>query len=260
MLHRVRAIKEIPNIDHEQLHGKAVVGALEGLDVEFTAPCLSDVLWRYMDFTKFVLMLHTRSLHFASASAFEDPYEGTWPHTMTGELEGVRTPGHPAHRVFINCWTRLEHESEALWKIYCPEGRGVAIRTDTESLLYSFIDTVPGVLAAICYLDYERERMPVDSIAPYIHKRKSFEYEQEVRAIVLTDAWDDMQNNRDSHRRTYNVDLTMLIKKVVVHPQALPGLVDAIESMLNHYSLDVSVERSRRSPGFRPTIDWEFEP
>ena len=257
---RVGTVHEIPNIDHEQLQGKAVAGALEGLDLEFTPPCLSDVLWRYMDFTKFVLMLHTRSLYFASANDFEDPYEGTWPNTMTDELEGVPIPGHPVHRVFINCWTRLKYESEALWKIYCPEGQGVAIKTDAKSLLYSFMDTIPGVLATICYLDYERGKMRVDSIAPYVHKRRSFEYEQEVRAIVLTDAWDDMQNNRDSHCRTYNVDLTMLIKKIVVHPQALPGLVDAVKSMLSHYSLDIPVEQSQRSPGLRPTIDWEFEP
>ena len=235
-------------------------GVLEDLDVEFTAPCLSDVLWRYMDFTKFVLMLHTRSLYFTKAIDFEDPYEGTWPHTMTNEIENSRIPGHPAHRVFINCWTRSEFESEALWQTYCPGGQGVAIRTNTESLLYSFTDIIPGILAVIRYLDYERERIPVDSIAPYIHKRKSFEYEQEVRAIILTDASDDIQHNRDSHCRTYNVDLTMLIKKVIIHPQALPGLVDAVESMLNYYGLETPVEQSQKIPGFRPTIDWEFEP
>ena len=37
------------------------------------------VLWRYMDFTKFVSLLEKSSLFFARADKLEDPFEGYLP-------------------------------------------------------------------------------------------------------------------------------------------------------------------------------------
>jgi len=36
-------------------------------------------LWRYMDFTKFMSLLETKSLWFNRSDRFDDPFEGTYP-------------------------------------------------------------------------------------------------------------------------------------------------------------------------------------
>lgn len=42
----------------------------------FSVPCESTILWRYIDFGKFVSMLLTKSLYFTKVSKFNDPFEG----------------------------------------------------------------------------------------------------------------------------------------------------------------------------------------
>ena len=42
----------------------------------YTVPKSDDVLWRYMDFPKFVALLRDRALFFAAAELFKDPFEG----------------------------------------------------------------------------------------------------------------------------------------------------------------------------------------
>ncbi len=45
--------------------------------VLFRAPANeSERIWRYMDFTKFVSMLHSESLFFCRADKLSDPFEG----------------------------------------------------------------------------------------------------------------------------------------------------------------------------------------
>ncbi len=40
----------------------------------------------------------------------------------------------------INCWHMADHESMAMWKLYSPDGRGVAIRSSVDRLLKCFPD------------------------------------------------------------------------------------------------------------------------
>lgn len=49
-------------------------------------------IWRYMDFTKFVNILETKSLFFVRSDKFEDPYEGSYPkYYRAGHLENLFT-------------------------------------------------------------------------------------------------------------------------------------------------------------------------
>jgi len=42
-------------------------------------PPAETVLWRYLDFTKFVSMLDSSSLFFTRCDLFDDPFEGSYP-------------------------------------------------------------------------------------------------------------------------------------------------------------------------------------
>ena len=46
---------------------------------EFEQPNENERVWRYMDFTKLVSLLHSRTLYFARADKFDDPFEGSYP-------------------------------------------------------------------------------------------------------------------------------------------------------------------------------------
>jgi hypothetical protein len=44
---------------------------------DFPAGSLDATIWRYIDFTKLVSILNSRSLFFARADQFDDPFEGS---------------------------------------------------------------------------------------------------------------------------------------------------------------------------------------
>ena len=46
---------------------------------EFHSPPSEAVLWRYMDFTKFVSLLDRQALFFARSDKLGDPFEGSFP-------------------------------------------------------------------------------------------------------------------------------------------------------------------------------------
>lgn len=113
------------------------------------------VLWRYMDFPKFVSLLKESALWFSRADLLGDPLEGSF--TLAREAERQRllaeAPDDSARRelqetfrhnsrvsadsrlmVYINCWHHGSHESMALWQGY---GRGpyaVAVRSTLGAL------------------------------------------------------------------------------------------------------------------------------
>lgn len=78
-----------------------------------------------------------------------------------------------------------DDESAALWDEYAPTGEGVAIESDVGRM----IDALSGspeviFVGAIRYIGYQKEPIPEgNSYNPFLHKRRSFIHEKELRAI-----------------------------------------------------------------------------
>src|SRR5438132_14095582 len=89
-------------------------------------------IWRYLDFTKFVALLDSRSLFFARVSTLEDPFEGSFPpaQSVMERVIGAFPPGlvpkgarielEPGiqdvwktmrYWAMVNCWHASSHES-----------------------------------------------------------------------------------------------------------------------------------------------------
>jgi hypothetical protein len=179
------------------------------------------VVWRYIDFVKFVSLVDTRTLHLARADMLQDPFEGSLTQAImmaraAGDTHMQRAFGaHVADRVrgqrgyvFVNCWSMSEHESAAMWPLYLERGQGVAIRSTFRRLCQS-LSRVPlaedpdngGLYAGrVEYIDYATESFKTlvadDSnvLSPFWHKRKSFEHEHEVRVLW----WDGESLNANS--------------------------------------------------------------
>ena len=117
------------------------------------------VLWRYMDFPRFVSMLKEGALWFSRADLLGDPLEGSF--TQAREIERQRLLENPPEgrtreeledvfrhnarvtsegrlHVYINCWHRGSYESMALWQGYGGGPYAIAVRT-TVGLLDSVL-------------------------------------------------------------------------------------------------------------------------
>lgn len=225
------------------------------------------VLWRYMDFTKFIALLETRSLFFARADSLGDPFEGALPQK---NMEERYTNLHPelqeaismspflvssllrqfTRLTWVSCWHEGSHESEAMWKLYSSAHGGIAIKTDFNAFVRSFntgqsSETIH--FGRVQYLDYATDLIPEDRLlSPYLHKRKSFEHEREVRAIVQdvpTGQIATLSQDADIGI-SYEVDLNRLVQEVIIDPFAPGWLYDLVNLIAIRYNLDAPIVKS----------------
>ena len=229
----------------------------------FEPPEDDAVLWRYMDFTKFVSLLETQSLFFASADKLGDPFEGAYskvnvalrPMLYEGKIpeSALRLWAAFAKetRRFtkISCWHEADHESAAMWRLYSREHDGIAIKTDFKSLNQSFTCSDSIFIGKVKYVDYDRTFIPEGStFFPYLHKRQSFEHEREVRAITqnlpVRDGKIDLSQEVSVIGAYYTVNISLLIKEVIVAPYADDWFVKLVQLVAARYDLRANVNRS----------------
>jgi len=226
-------------------------------------------IWRYMDFTKFVSLLDRQSLFFARADTMPDPFEGSYS-KETVRLRPVRHRGIPKEALdkmavfsreirrftLLNCWHISENESAAMWKLYLKTDEGVAIRSTfrrlADSLRVCAEHTV--YVGKVKYIDYETEWLPEgNSFYPFLHKRRSFEHERELRAVIQEPPFVEMGRVPDSRidltqptpdaGAYVSIDVDLLVERVFVSPTAPAWFHELVSSVVRKYGLDKEVKR-----------------
>lgn len=223
-------------------------------------------LWRYMSFTKFVSLLDKSALFFARADKLSDPFEGSYSpvnvalrptiyaeyadSTAVERRSTAMATLRNLRRFFLlNCWHQNDHESEAMWKLYSGERDGIAVRCTFQSLKQSLTSEESIYVGRVSYVDYKSTFIPErNAMSAYFHKRKSFEHENEVRAICMK-----LPEGGNTGRPVLDicdvglyldVDLSQLIEEVVVAPYAEDWFFELIESVASQYQLEAAVRRS----------------
>ena len=230
-------------------------------------PADNTVLWRYMDFTKFVSLLDRSALFFTRADKLGDPFEGSLPHPTRhaarqfheGYPDNLQTMFNAIKQksqyMLISCWHENDRESAAMWRLYSKDDSGIAIKTTFHSFKRSFTCSAEVLIGQISYLDYETDTFTYNSpLAPFLSKRKSFEHEREVRAIIQTPPPEDGKAEKGKQivcsegtfdvGNYYKVDLSLLVQEVVVAPYAPDWLLELIKAVATRYDLMASVKKS----------------
>ena len=223
------------------------------------------LVWRYMDFTKFFSLISTITLFLCRADQLGDPFEGSYSkaniqlrpevykdipkdsskkmqHQISAFARWIR------QWTYINCWHMSDYESAAMWKLYAKSNEAIAIQTSYENLVNSLPESV--YVGLVQYIDYEKDWLPEGySFYPFMHKRKSFAHENEVRIIhqdyptsekgVLV----DVQNDCDGI--SIAVDLNILIDKVYVAPTAPTWYLNLVKEVLKKYKINKMLNLSK---------------
>jgi len=249
-----------------------------------TTPKENAPLWRYLDFTKFVSMLDSNGLWFTRSDKLPDKYEGMYTHANV-EAERrflasiLKTTALPKQmrtmqqvqtlikkQLYVNCWYVHKHQSAAMWKTFLKSNEGVAIRTSYKRLKQSVssfrFDLFPTMIA---YLDYAREKMDTKNVLiPFANKRKSFEYEREMRLIYASrfvsqeegaearqcrktgKPFKEWKRPHGKRAAGFNVptEIDVLIERVYVAPTTELWFQSLVESVLLKYGLNKEVIRS----------------
>lgn len=164
------------------------------------------VLWRYMDFAKFVQFLETQSLWFLRADQFEDPLEGTYTDAEVEHLTALdaanglpqrgilRGPKYMRSFAYVNCWRKGEGESLAMWDLYGKGNGVIAVKTTVGNFKMALAESQHRTfLGEVKYIDWARPYWDNNILAMCFRKDLSYQHEAEVRAVI----WDPEIINRN---------------------------------------------------------------
>ena len=142
----------------------------------------NQIIWRYMDFTKFLSMLQYQALFFCTCAKMQemDPFEGRYPRKNIENLEletdFLRLPNRYVFKandykdnflqnVGINCWHANDTENAAMWRMYLSSQEGIAIKSSIRRLKESFDDNQEDVIyiGDIKYNNYELGKININT-------------------------------------------------------------------------------------------------
>lgn len=234
---------------------------------EFEEPSDETIIWRYVDFTKFISYLERNALFFVRSDQLSDKYEGKfteadakqWEERLQSKTKLNQMEIYDRIRKIVNIssWHINDTESAAMWEICLQSNEGVAIKSTFKRLKDSFLlhkeDDI--FLGKVKYIDYSRAGIPKGNIFnPFLYKRKSFEHERELRAVILKFA-----SHEDAFEKPIlyvdpkwfgiyvKTDLDMLIDTIVVSPSVPDWFIDLVTSIMKKYGLSKKVEQSELS-------------
>lgn len=218
---------------------------------------LTNHVWRYMSFSKFVWTVQNKCLWLSRADLLGDP----WEISLSGEQLQLVINRHPIspvgepiresanerteriinywrNKTFVNCWNMSTHESNALWQIYCKNTDGVVLQTTFEKL-----NSIKGQysLHPVTYPIPGSNRKTPTHTDLVTKKRPMFKYEEEVR-IVYFDENDEIEATNGVQLK---FDFEQNIESVRVHPQADSVFFETVQFIVETYT-----------PNFKGEVTW----
>jgi hypothetical protein len=209
------------------------------------------IVWKYLDLSKFLDLLLSQKLFMSRSDKFEDQYEGTFSEPTFEEIKKLAANNpeflnyYKTHRekVAISSWHINEYESFAMWQIFTQNSEGLAIQS-TIGRLQKALEPEKNLkqyIGQVNYIDYKKEYIPFDDLFfPFLFKRKSFQYEREVR--IISDTSDTKININDGIK--INVDISQLIDKIYIHPKSENWYKNLVIELVSKLGFDIEIEKS----------------
>jgi hypothetical protein len=223
---------------------------------EVKTPADEKIIWRYLSLEKYIDLLYRKQLFLCRLDKFNDPWEGEWTEAYKVRnifarecLEGNEGLINNFFKTqyFISCWHLSEHESIAMWKIYSSEHAGIAIKTTIGRLKNSLTDVNQQLhIGEVEYIDDHFNYKEKEQNKYFHHfgglsetciKRKSFDYEKEVRLIEC---------NQKKPESSY-VDLNLqFIEEIRLSPLMEDAFVESIKALSEKFDIEPRcIEKSK---------------
>jgi hypothetical protein len=209
------------------------------------------IVWKYLDLSKFLDMLLSQQLFMSRSDKFEDQYEGTFSEPTFEEIKKIAANKpefldyYKSHRekVVISSWHINEYESFAMCQIFTKNNEGLAIQSTIGRLKEALQpeNRIEQYIGNVNYIDYKKEYIPFDdAFFPFLFKRKSFQYEREVR--IISDV--STKNISVNDGLKINVDLSQLIEKIYIHPKSENWYKKLVIELVSKLNFNIEIEKS----------------
>jgi hypothetical protein len=218
-------------------------------------------LWKYFRLERFISMLSESRIHFASANQFVDPFEGAVavqlnvppPDPRYAEMESTERAFFELKRLTkISCWHQAAYESDAMWKLYAGEHKGIAICTTPDRMRAAFkpfrLRPEYGVedlwAGSVEYVDLTLVRMRVDMLGRFFFKHRAFEWEREFRLAISLRMAEEFGVQVPPDGIFVDVDISVLIDRIVLGSTTTAEERSIVGDQVRRFGLDDRLEMS----------------
>ena len=209
------------------------------------------IVWKYLDLSKFLDLLLSKKLFMSRSDKFEDQYEGTFSEPTYEEIKKLAIDNpeflnfYKTHRekVVVSSWHINEYESFAMWQIFTQNSEGLAIQSTVGRLQKALLpeQNFKQYIGEVNYIDYKKEYIPFDDLFfPFLFKRKSFQYEGEVR--IISDISETNIKINDGLK--IDIDINELIEKIYIHPKSENWYKNLVIQLVKQLGFDFEIEKS----------------
>lgn len=200
---------------------------------------LDQPIYRFTTFEQFLDILTTNKLTLVKPTKWEDPYENyiLKCHYKNKNNENINV-SNLMDQIFAQCWTSCE-ESDALWRIYSKDSKGLRLQTTIRKLLDTIFDDtdmksiITSFIGKVEYLsiedieEYLSDKETINNLffndltnrlrcESLLIKRKEFEHEKEIRLLYLVDSESiDIYYNS----KKFSINPNNLIENVLLDPR-----------------------------------------
>jgi hypothetical protein len=188
-----------------------------------------------MDFWKFDYLLNRKCLFFSRIDDFDDFFEGRSSKDLHKLFKMYK------ERTYANCWHQNDYESNLMWKVYSKDSEGIAIQSSFNRLCRCFRDS--KIDQYIGKVTYDNSALkPEDSTPiPFFRKKKEFESEKEIRAIVQIINTKENNPEKGIH---VNVNLAELIENIYISPHSSHDFITKVKKLGSKHNLEKSIKKS----------------
>ncbi len=196
-------------------------------------------IYRFTTFEQFLDILNTNELTLVKPIKWEDPYENyiLKCNYKNKNNENINV-SNLMDQIFAQCWTFCS-ESDALWRIYSKDSKGIRLQTTVRKLLDTIFDDtdmksiLTSFIGKVKYLTIENiekylsDKETINNLflngstnefrcKSLLIKRKEFEHEMEIRLLYLVDS-DSIDIHYNSKK--FCINPNNLIERVLLDPR-----------------------------------------
>lgn len=201
------------------------------LFIDLTKKQQSAHIYRIIKTKRLFELLETNEGVLVHPSCWDDPYENSILRSKVRDKNGQVRSYTYHENMYGQCWT-LNRNSDAMWRIYSPDTRGVRIRTTVQKLLASLYHSGVSrpdmfcVAGKVRYLGggalsrfangiYKDGTLEKDDLfRTLLVKRRAFRHEHEVRLLYFDD-----QGEADGRLLRYKLNAHDLVDQIMIDPR-----------------------------------------
>jgi hypothetical protein len=233
-------------------------------DYSFHTPDNKLIVWRYIDFTKFVDLILNQQLFFCRSDKFEDPFEGIFRLKDYSQTKSMFETQHLTKKYyFLNCWHINDNQSDAMWKIFLETKNGIAIKSTVGNIINCLKGTEEDIFISKVYyrdfdkvtfddLMFEKQNQLFDgrggSINQFNYKRTSFEHEKELRLyyidMPIPHAIKGGVPREPITHKNIKINVSELINEIVIAPFADEWFNSLVETFIKRLRFDFPICKS----------------